>query len=82
MNLFKLKQTSLVFNSRSVHYLRSSLFIPSVSHQQQKDSKTKANKNENKSVSCLILENNGFFMDTGTGTLTYLPLGVLKIKTA
>lgn len=75
MNLLKPNLNSLLLNSRSVHYLRSSLFIPSASHQQKDSKSSKSNRNENKSVSCLILENNGFIMDTGTGTLTHLPLG-------
>ena len=73
MNL--LKPSSLIKPSiRSVHYLRSKLFIPSATHHKT-DQKSKTNKNETKSISCSILENNGFIENNGTGTLTHLPLG-------
>jgi prolyl-tRNA synthetase len=55
---------------RNVHFLRSSLLIP-------QQIKTKSDKEaiNSKSISCQIMERNGFISDTGTGFLTYLPLG-------
>ena len=66
----------LLINARQVHYVRSSLFIPS----NAKVSSGKKSSNESKtttnlSVSCQIMETNGFLSDTGTGFLTYLPPG-------
>ena len=78
MNLFKSDLSCIKSSLRSVHYLRSKLLIPSsIHHQSESSPKNKSNKNENKSLSCLILENNGFISDSVAGALTHLPLGEL-----
>ena len=70
----------LLNNTRHVHYVRSRLFIPSnvkvVSDNKNQTTET-SNKssNVNLSVSCNIMERNGFLSDTGSGFLTYLPAG-------
>lgn len=57
-------------NTRSIHYLRSQLFIPNTNIQEKKT------KTEEKLQSTLLLERNGFISDSGAGGLiTYLPLG-------
>ena len=65
----------LLINNRQVHYIRSSLFVPSNANISKKTEKSNENKSSNLSVSCLIMENNGFLSDTGSGFLTYLPVG-------
>ena len=77
MNLLKSELACIKLSLRSVHYLRSKLLIPSSVHQRESPPKNKVSKNENKSLSCLILENNGFISDSVNGTLTHLPLGEL-----
>ena len=60
---------------RQVHYLRSSLFVPTML------SSIKQINNENKldtatkSISCQIMENNAFLSESGPGLQTFLPLG-------
>jgi prolyl-tRNA synthetase len=74
-NFLKLKTNNeSLLIKRLVHYLRSQLLIPSTSHDAT-SSKEMSKNNKSKSISCLILENNGFISDTGTGTITYLPVG-------
>jgi prolyl-tRNA synthetase len=65
----------LLVNTRQVHYARSSLFIPSNANVSSGKKSSKESKTTNLSVSCLIMETNGFLSDTGTGFLTYLPPG-------
>jgi prolyl-tRNA synthetase len=74
-NFLKLKTNNeSLLIKRLVHYLRSQLLIPLTSHDAT-SSKEMSKNNKSKSISCLILENNGFISDTGTGMITYLPVG-------
>jgi prolyl-tRNA synthetase len=73
---------NLITTYRLVHYLRSRMLIPnynqnlSNSESKSKSNQQKSNASSSKSISCSILENNGFITsETGAGLITYLPLG-------
>ena len=76
MKIFLSSQNFALINfNRSVHFLRSQLFAPSFLQPNKEKQTEKNTKNVNKSVSCTILESNGFISDTGAGLITHLPLG-------
>jgi prolyl-tRNA synthetase len=73
LNLIKIQKYN-------VHYLRSQLLLPNfnknLTGKNKESPKKDRSDNETKSISCQILENNGFISDsTHSGHITYLPLG-------
>lgn len=56
---------------RCIYNLRSELFLIS----QGNEKREKKSKNDNKSISSFIMENNGFVVDSANGLIINLPLG-------